>query len=198
MDKNTVLLTLSQINDLYNKQSDEPISKHIVENRLLCKLAVIELCGWLEDEFDKLILFHLDNVSKQISNFDQSVYKDYSKNYQEWRSGTTKDVSKVYGMSYSGHFRKLLVLLLGNMNVLILEYRVGLDNLELLSNQLKILQDNRNELAHKSYLNITRQEIFQAPSVTIQAFHNIYPILEKFEKSLGEMMSGAIFSNSSP
>jgi hypothetical protein len=65
------------------------------------KLALLELCGWLEDNFDDILLTF---CSSRIS----------AKANQEYLSKTIID--RTHGCSYADHFRHMLIRVIGLIN----------------------------------------------------------------------------------
>lgn len=175
---------LSQLEQIYNQQTeDNNIS--LVSNELLCKMASLELCAWLEDYFDNLMIMCKNNFINSIPNYptDQEIRK----NLTSWINHIDKKIKDTHGMAYTTHFRKLLVELLGDMAVLKLEYEIGLSDIQKLSNILDELHKDRAILAHQSLINIIQQKRLNSPSITLQTFKHLYPILLKFKSALNTL-----------
>lgn len=192
MDISYIRGVLKNINKLYNEQNEN--SRYDVPNELLCKMATLELCGWLEDEFDKMIIACQQKLYKELPKLDpQMLNKDFFSNFSSYNQSISKELNNVHGLSYTKHFRKLLVCLLGNPLVLVLEFNIGLDEMEIFSEKLDELHEYRGKLAHKSFPNISIQQTLDTPSVTINRFEAIIPTLQKFEDSLNSLVVS--FSN---
>ena len=87
-----VAATLKQLDEWYNELSAQSGDRP----QLLSKLALLELCGWIEGEFDRLIL---KAEGGRLSD-------------QKW---LTKDVvDKTNGFTYSNHLRKMFPTFLVN------------------------------------------------------------------------------------
>ncbi|MDO4441049.1 MAG: HEPN domain-containing protein [Moraxella sp.] len=192
MDIEHIKEILKQLDNLYKEQSDN--SQYNIPNELVCKMATLELCGWLEDKFDKMIMDCRDNFYKQLPKLDPKIpNKDFLSNFSSYNQSISKELNNVHGLSYTKHFRKLLVCLLGNPLVLVLEFNIGLDEMEIFSEKLDELHEYRGKLAHKSFPNISIQQTLDTPSVTINRFEAIIPTLQKFEDSLNSLVVS--FSN---
>lgn len=183
MDATYIREVLENINKLYNEQNDK--SQHNIPNELLCKMATLELCGWLEDEFDKMIINCRDNLYKKLPKLDSKMLNNnFFSNFNSYNQTTSKELKNIHGLSYTKHFRKLLICLLGNPLVLMLEFNIGLNEIEVFSEKLDSLHEYRGTLAHKSFPSISIQQTLDTPSVTINLFDTIEPTLQKFEEFL--------------
>lgn len=187
MDINSIQKTLKDINNLYNQQDDNGV--YDIPNELLCKIATLELCGWLEDTFDALIINCQDRLYKQLPKLDKSSIpnKDFLANFSSYNSDVSKHLSSVHGLSYKGHFRKLLLCLLGNPIILTIEFKIGLDEMEIFSTKLDNLHAYRSRLAHKSCPGISQQQTLDSPGVMLKLLEEIEPTLQKFEKALNSL-----------
>lgn len=185
MDTQHIETVLRQLNDLYIEQ-DLSQTHLVISQELLCKMAALELCAWLEDTYDKWISHILNqNLSSLIpANTGQTQYEKYSEYFNGWEKAVNAEIQKTHGLSYHEHFRKLLVKLLGEFQVLKLENKIGLQDIDVFAQNLKQLHDYRGILAHQSIPNILIQRTFDTPNIIFQKFRQISPILEQFELHL--------------
>ena len=170
MDTAKIEETLNRLDNLYN----ENISKQEIDNfqvSIYCKVAALELCGWIEDTHDKLVKDCLsNNVIEQdsINQFDD------------------KYISQVNGLSYKNHLRPLLINLLGFITVIRMESELNND-IQQLSSILGYLHNYRNHLAHNQYVNysdrnpVNSQQSIDTPSVIKNKFRSILRVLERIE-----------------
>lgn len=175
---------LSQLDNLYKYQAEET-GDLLISNELLCKMAGLELCAWLEDYFDKIIMSCKDDFIKSMPKYPTD--QERRAKLKAWETSIEKEINSIHGMSYSEHFRKLLVKLLGDRLVLKLEYEVGLSDIDILDKKLKKLHDYRKLLAHQTYPNIIQQRSLDAPSLLLQDFKQIYRILSRLESELKKL-----------
>lgn len=131
------------------------------------KLAVLELCGWIEESMDDVILRCARRHLKDEANFA------YVQN---------EVVKRTYGFDYQQHFRRMLIQLLGVINVEKIEKRVDQSKRLKLTATLGVLKTVRNAEAHTHIKGVTRQ--INAPSVTLGQFSALYEGLVEFEATL--------------
>lgn len=138
--------------------------------KLLSKLAIIKLCGWLEVEFDRLIrlveagrLNDSDWVEKQV-------------------------IEKTNGFSYNNHWRPMLCKVVGEVFARRVEqameaaHPTELDHLKSLLGQL---WKDRCSFAHADMnTNVATQQTFNAPSWTISQHTKLKEILGRYEAVL--------------
>lgn len=131
------------------------------------KLAVLELCGWLEISIDDLVC---RAVRKRVK--DARVLEDFEKSV----------VNPIYGFHYKKHFRKMVCGAIGEVNMHDIELKMNQLRRQQLISELNALTINRNSLAH-TYLKGATQNI-DAPSRTIARFQIIYECLKEFENEI--------------
>ena len=157
--------TLRQLDTWYNEPSqggDRP--------KLLSKLAVLELCGWLEGEFDRLILVAQAN---RLNDLD-------------WVRANL--VSRTSGFTYGDHFRPMLAKLIGEVFARKIEARMEADfpgELERMRALLGVLWKARCDFAHSDVAaNVAAQQVFNAPSWSINQHRVITRLIAHYEQSL--------------
>lgn len=161
--------TLQDLDDWYNQSLAN--TERIL---LLSKLANIELGGWLEEEFDRLIRQVARN---RISN-EKWLERDVIKNAN--------------GFKYKNHWRVMLTKVVGEMFAERIEaemeakYPTELDCLDTLLNRL---WDERCKFAHSDLeankYDCSRQQLqFNAPSHTISEYRVLQKILINYKSVL--------------
>lgn len=159
--KGYIQSTLDDMETLYN--CHHSLKKDIYYS----KLALIELCGWIEESFDSIIKLSIRNKLKSHS-------------YKKYMNDT---INNTHGFQYNTHFRKMLIVALGICDAEKLEQKIDkVGNIQLLTSTLATLKNIRNENAH-SYIKGTTTTI-QTPSVTKAQFARIYPIIKQIEKEI--------------
>ena len=135
------------------------------------KLALIELCGWLEISMDEIIKAYSN--SKLI---DQA-YKDEIEQ---------RVVEKTYGCNYKDHFRPMLMKLIGIKNIEQLETELKSKAVfQILVSQLGSLWSLRCQVAHTSIVGVTLT--YQAPSAMKTYLDSLHPILTTLEIELNKL-----------
>ena len=134
--------------------------------KLLAKLALLELCGWLEGAFDEVIL-HANGLT--LKN-------------EDW---TNKNVIKnVSGFEYAPHLRSMLTKLVGETFVLRVETQLEVaspGDLDILKSQLGTLWKKRCTFAHNDMVaHIASQVTFDAPSWTLAQYRSLAPLIGKY------------------
>lgn len=133
----------------------------------LSKLAIIELCGWIEVSLDDLVLRLANktlNETGHLTHFQIEV------------------VNKNFGFHYKKHFKNMLMASVGLEGVERIESLVSSINKALLLSEFGALTISRNNLAH-TYVKGVAAAI-DAPSVTLARFNRIYPALKDYESAI--------------
>ena len=142
------------------------LSNSPVDQRYLSKVALIELCGWVEEEVDKLMLKYGKKCLKGT---------EFSTKYEEV-------VLNVYGFDYERHFRKMLVQLFGMYGTYHVEQSVG-DALRIqLKSVLGGLKTRRDKLAHHQLKGQTAH--LMGFSVLLNNQKIIYSALTSYEQAI--------------
>lgn len=143
--------------------------------KLLSKLALLELCGWIEESFDKL-----------IRNVDLITIND-----NEWVNNSV--IKRTNGFTYLSHFRPMLVTLVGEFSVRRIESEMQKNcngELERMKSLLGTLWDKRCNLAHADVgANVAAQIKFDAPSWSINQYRILGKYFISLEKSIKTIMS---------
>jgi len=135
------------------------------------KLALIEICGWLEISMDEIIKTYSTN--KLIAQ----SYKDEVEQ---------KVIDKTYGCDYKDHFRPMLIRLVGLKGVETLESELKTQAVfQILVSQLGSLWTLRCQVAHTSIAGVTMT--YQAPSAMKRYLDSLHPILTTVEIELTKL-----------
>ena len=127
------------------------------------KLAIIELCGWIETSMDEIA----DSCArKYIKSADNLAI-------------VRRSIKKIHGFHYDDHFRPLLINVIGMITWEKIEARFDPAKRDLLAVQLASLKTMRDSEAHTFIKGVTR--IIAAPSVSIAAFNQVYPGLKELD-----------------
>ncbi|MCB2262274.1 MAG: hypothetical protein LGR52_04945 [Candidatus Thiosymbion ectosymbiont of Robbea hypermnestra] len=132
------------------------------------KLAVLELCGWIEESMDDIILKCCNRTIKRPEN------RNYIRGI----------VKRNYAFEYP-RFREMLISVIGLSNVEKVEKRLDPIKQSQLEDILKNLKGPRNNAAH-THIKGTAMSI-DAPSVTIRNFTIVYDGLKNIETTLHKM-----------
>jgi hypothetical protein len=157
--KKHILNNINRLNSLYN-------SSPTVEATYYSKLAIIELCGWIELSMDNIVE-HFANKNLKTQPF-KTIFKDLKKRNN--------------GFDYKKNFRHMLSQTAGLHNIEKVETKLIITGqIAVLDATLESLKTLRNDAAH-SYIDATKT--YQSPSVTKSQLEQIYPILKDFSKEI--------------
>jgi len=135
---------------------------------LFCsKLAILELCGWIEES--------MDDIVRRCANRHLGVHDN--RHFSEHEI-----IRKNYGFDYGKNFRSMLMRLIGLVAVERLEKKVDQATYASMIAVLSSLKITRNAEAHTHLKGITRT--LNAPSVTLGQFHTLYVGLVEFERKV--------------
>lgn len=157
--KKNILTTIKRLDVLYNGAPNP-------EATYYSKLAIIELCGWIEHSMDN-IAEHFAKKKLKTQPFKDSfkALKDHN-----------------YGFEYKKNFRKMLIQTIGLHNMEKIEVKLNYTgSITILDSTLDTLKTLRNDAAH-TFIGATTT--YQAPSVTKSQLETIYPILKEFGKEI--------------
>ena len=161
------MITKSYINENLKKMNFCYLSaRSQKEISFFAKLAVLELCGWIELSMDDVIKAHAKRNHRDEFNI---------KNIENY-------VKKNSGFSYEKHFRILLIQLLGIVNLERFEKSLNIGIDIKFQSELNNLHKIRNCLAH-TYIKGTTSQL-DAPSITLARFEVIWTGLKEYEKRL--------------
>ena len=127
---------LKQLNKLY-LGAETPKSKLYYS-----KLAMLELCGWIEESMDDIVQMCANRLLKLQA----------SKNHI-----ANQIVKPTYGFEYKKHFMKMLSHVIGLINIEKLEKKLDPLKKARLESALGVLRAARNREAHTHLKGVTRQ-----------------------------------------
>lgn len=156
-----ILETLKILDKKYNS------AVGVKEPLLYSKLAIIELCGWIEESMDDIVI---RCARRHLKNNDNIKYVK------------NEIVKRTYGFQYELHFRRMLIQLLGIINVERIEKNIDINKREEFKTTLNTLKDPRNSGAHPHVKGILRH--IDTPSVTLGHFVSPYEGLIEFDAIL--------------
>jgi hypothetical protein len=136
------------------------------KTKLLSKLAVLELCGWIEEEFDRLI----------------SVAENSKLGDPQWLESHIKNTN---GFHYLKHWTKMFHGLYGVVFLRRIEAEMESrhpGDLDRLKQSLANLWIQRCKFAHANLsANINSLPTFKAPSWVIGEYYSVQSILSEYE-----------------
>lgn len=163
--KSYIEKTLLELDNLYNEAKSQKKTIYF------SKLALIELCGWIEETLDDIIQRHANRSLSEKTN------KTYCKE---------QIIAPNYGFQYKTHLRPMLIKLIGIIEVEKLERQLEKTaQITLLKNYLGNLKDARNTAAHTHLKGVTRR--YNAPSLTLGDYRRVCSVLEKLDSYLREL-----------
>lgn len=163
--KSYILQNLGQLNAAYNRS----INKQAL---YLSKLAILELCGWIELSADDLVERHASRHLKEIGNL---------------RFVENTIVKRNYGFDYESNFRHMMMRTVGIITLEQIEIAIGPSVLVPFSAQLGNLKAVRNQLAHTYVKGSGATLSIDAPSVTKNRFHDLYAGLCAYQTQLRKL-----------
>ena len=151
---------LRRLDAWHGKTSDTSLSFYYA------KLAVLELCGWIEMSMDDMIMRHCGRHIRIPENY-KFVEKDV--------------VRRTYGFDYDRHFRQMLIKLIGVVQTESIERRMDVGVLTRFEAELQSLKTIRDLLAHTYAKN---PPPIDAPSRTRARFTPVYQGLRAYDNAL--------------
>ena len=131
------------------------------------KLAIIELCGWIEESMDGIVHRCSTRHLKETAN---QKFCD------------AQIIRRTYGFDYDGNFRLMLMRLIGLINVEKIEKHVDQPKYLLMTAALSFLKALRDVEAHTHLKGTTR--MLTAPSVVIGKFNDVYAGLLDLDQTM--------------
>lgn len=152
---------LRQIERLYNE------SPSVQKSLFYSKLAVIELCGWIEMSMDDIIL---RLAAKRLTDLNNRKYIE------------KEVVKRTYGFDYERHFLPMVESIIGRYGIEAMDRRLDASLIPPLKGALSALKTARDQLAHQ-YIKGTTLAI-DAPSMTAGRFPIVLAGLKNLETVL--------------
>ena len=132
------------------------------------KLAILELCGWIEVSMDECILRAGDRVLRSADT----------------RLLLQREVGRIYGFEYEKHFRSMMIQIVGIWGFEKIRNSIGTSISTRFSTELNTLKHKRNSLAHTYTHGVTSH--YDAPSVTLGSFAIIKSGLKAYDSAIRE------------
>ena len=131
---------------------------------LYSKLAILELCGWIEESMDEIIQTCANRNLKNPDN--RKFIEDFV-------------IKKTYSFEYDPHFRRMLIQTIGIIKLEKLERKLDEAKFQPMQAELKNLKKPRDTEAHTHIKGVTK--LLDAPSVTRKRFSIIYDGLKDID-----------------
>lgn len=160
INKTDIENTINELDVLYNTNSAQSL--------YFSKLALLELCGWIEQTMDYIVI---DCSNSKLTEQGNKTLVEQ------------KIVKKTYGFHYEDHFRPMLMKLIGLVKLEQIENNLkSTGDLAILTSQLGSLRQSRDKAAHTTLAGTTPS--LEAPSRIKDYLDKIYPIIKKVEIEL--------------
>ena len=159
--KSYILSNLKTLDSRYRKATTPKDAKFV------SKLAILELCGWIEESMDDIVM------RCAIRHLKEQKNRKYCRD---------EIVKRTYGFDYESNFRSMLIRLLGLIAVEKIEQQVNVGLRDAMTAALGTLKTQRNTEAHTHLKGSTR--LINAPSVTITQFQPVYAGLDDFDRTI--------------
>jgi hypothetical protein len=142
-------------------------AKSAAKGLLYSKLAILELCGWIEESMDTVVRICAHRTIK-----DKSIWRDFEKTV----------IKKTWGFEYDDDFKKMLIQIIGRIGIIKLERKIDQKKFQALLATLETLKTYRNNEAHTHIKGTTKR--LDAPSATKANFIIIYEGLKDIDDKL--------------
>jgi hypothetical protein len=162
--------TLKTLNTWFNEpsQGDD-------RAKLISKLALLELCGWIEGEFDRLVMVVEAGRLNDAAWVNESV------------------ISKTSGFTYTDHWRPMLTRLVGEVFARRIEQQMEASfpgELDQLKSLLGTLWKKRCSFAHADMTaNIAAQQTFDAPSWSLNQHRIVKKLMGHYEQVVVQVLA---------
>lgn len=130
------------------------------------KLAILELCGWLETAIDEAVLRTGSRILRS------SAAQDF----------LAEKVKRTYGFEYERHLKSLIVALVGISGFERIEKSMDIGVLLNFKSELEALKIRRNSLAHTYTKGAT--VFYDAPSITLARLSNCEAGIREYDTRL--------------
>lgn len=159
VNKTTIGRILRQLDSRYKKKSRNPR-----DPLYFSKLALIELCGWIEVTMDGVVL---DCAKRHLSDTGNLKYVG------------DQVIRRTTSFTYEDHFRTMLMRVVGLVKIEKLEKLLDQQKWETMKSSLKWLKEKRDQQAHTYITDVTTT--IDAPSVITSHFETVYRGLKDVE-----------------
>jgi len=158
VNKANIVRNLRELNSRYDK------ARGARDPQYYSKVALIELCGWIETTMDDIVLYCAKKHMTETKNIG-FVEKEI--------------IRKTYSFTYDSHFRRMLMRVVGLIKVEELERKVDQIKFDLMKSSLETLRGQRNKEAHTYITGVTPN--LTAPSAVMAQFQTVYEGLKNIE-----------------
>lgn len=158
--KKNIISNLKVLNSKYRK------ARTPTEALLYSKLAILELCGWIEESMDELVLSISKKCIKKAGN--QTIVKNI--------------IKRTYGFEYQNNFCGMLMRIIGLIGIERLENKIDNAKLYRFKTVLSNLKTMRDSMAHTHIRGVTIT--INAPSTTLVQFEDVYSGLIEIDRFL--------------
>lgn len=160
LTKSYISRSLNSLDVKYRRSTSQ------TDNLFYSKLALLELCGWLEESIDTIILDYAKKNIKENNNLKIIAER----------------IKYNSGFAYEKNFKSLLVIVVGLIVFEKIEKNIDTSKLVLFKSTLHTLKKIRDSEAHTHLKGVTRT--IDSPSKTILHFNYLYDGLLEFENTL--------------
>jgi hypothetical protein len=159
--KKKILQSLRELNKLFNGTTKPN------EHQYYGKLAIIELCGWIEQTMDEMIR----NIGKKCLKENGNL------NYLE-----NVVIKKIHGFLYDEHMRKMLIDIIGLVKVELMEKVIDPRIHAAFKGELITLKSKRDQQAHTHISGLTIP--IDNPTVTLASLPIVFNGLKNIQACL--------------
>ncbi len=136
------------------------------ENLFFSKLAILELCGWIETSMDSMVRRCAKKTLKRQAN----------------RDAADKIIKRTYSFEYDEHFRRMLIHVIGLKGIETIEQSLNPALFQKMKAALHSLKISRDNAAH-TYIKGTTVTL-DAPSLTRLRFTDVHDGLANIDHTL--------------
>lgn len=158
--KTYIQKSLKDLERLYNKASSRR------NEFFYSKLAILELCGWIEESMDDIVIRCTNRNIRDQSNQKKS----------------RAIIDRTYGFHYDTHFRNILTHIIGLKGVEVVEKKLNIQKFLRFKSTLGTLKKPRDKQAHTHFKGIATT--IDAPSATLAKFNSLYEGLKEIDEKL--------------
>lgn len=156
------------VKNLHHLDKKYQNASSLTEASYCSKLAILELCGWIELTMDDIILRACVRGVKS----------------PKFRKAIKDKVKRNYGFEYERHFQSMIISLIGYRGYEKIEKKIPVSVQVNFKSELSTLKEKRNSLAHTYFKGVTHH--YDAPSVTAQRYNTVSNGLTAYDRALRE------------
>jgi len=160
INKTEIQSNLTQLDNLYKR------AKTLKKGSFYSKLAILELCGWIEESMDDVVGCCATRHLKEPDNLKL----------------VKRTIKSTHSFEYDSNFKEMLASVIGIINVEKLERNLDQKKFQQMRAALHSLKERRDPQAHTHLVGTT--STLDAPSFTYGRFLDVYPGLKDIETCL--------------